>query len=62
MESKKKFPPWLVFVNRAPDDDSWLQLMVVNPINGETSTLSDTLIETDWNEPGPQHLSTASPI
>ncbi|MBU0692207.1 hypothetical protein KKC97_12880 [bacterium] len=60
MKNSNTKPPWLVFVERAPDDDPSLQLMVINPMNGQTSTLSDKLIELDPNEPGYRDLPTAS--
>ena len=50
----------MVFVDRAPEDDPSLQLMVINPMNGQASTLSDKLIEPDSNEPGYRDLPTAS--
>jgi hypothetical protein len=60
MQEIKTNPPWLVFADRAPENDPSLQLMVINPMNGQTSTLSDKLIELDKNEPGYRDLPTAS--
>lgn len=60
MQNANSKPSWLVFVDRAPEDDPWLQLMVINPMNGQTSTLSDKLIEPDSNEPDHRQLPTAS--
>lgn len=47
MQNEPKFPPWLVFVDRAPDDGAFLRLMVVNPVNDAVSTMVNRVIETD---------------
>jgi hypothetical protein len=60
MQNAIESPPWLVYASRAPEEDPWLQLMVVNPMNGQTSTLCDKLIVLDSNEPGYRELPTAS--
>lgn len=53
MKSEPKFPPWLVFVDRAPDDGAFLRLMVVNPVNDAVSTMVNHVIETDPPPPRP---------
>lgn len=35
----------LPFVQRANDNDSWLRLMVTNPLNGVMSTFSNEIVE-----------------
>ena len=35
----------LPFVERASDSDSWLRLMVTNPLNGVMSTFSNEIVE-----------------
>jgi len=47
MQNEPKFPPWLVFVDRAPDDGAFLRLMVVNPVNDAVSTMVNRVVETD---------------
>ncbi len=54
MHTEPNSPPWLTFVNRAPDESSLLRLMVLNPFNGAMSTFVDELIETDPPEYAPR--------
>ncbi|MBU0507657.1 hypothetical protein KKH27_02295 [bacterium] len=58
MTNDPKFPSWLVFADRAPDDGTFLRLMVLNPVNDAVSTMVNCVIETDppLNAPGPDDL------
>jgi hypothetical protein len=47
MMSEPNSPPWLTFVDRAPDESALLRLMVLNPFNGAMSTFVNELIDTD---------------
>jgi len=59
MNTKTKFPDWLVFADSVSKDDPWIQLLVVNPFNGETSTLTDQIIDLD--DGGDLYLQAGSP-
>ncbi|RPH95300.1 hypothetical protein EHM69_04785 [candidate division KSB1 bacterium] len=54
MSTKPKFPSWLIFVDRAPDDTSFLRLMVLNPENDAVSTFVNYVVETDPEGYAPQ--------
>ncbi|MFZ5433598.1 MAG: hypothetical protein ACOZB3_07480 [Calditrichota bacterium] len=58
MNNEPKFPSWLTFVDRAPDDSTFLRLMVLNPVNDAVSTMVNKVIETDppLPEPGASDL------
>ncbi|MFH1010358.1 MAG: hypothetical protein V1784_03885 [bacterium] len=43
LDEKKQLE--LPFVKRASDNDSWLRLMVTNPLNGVMSTFSNEIVE-----------------
>jgi hypothetical protein len=45
MTPDEKKPLELPIVNRASDNDSWLRLMVTNPLNGVMSTFSNEIVE-----------------
>jgi hypothetical protein len=47
MPSEPKWPPWLIFVDRAPDDSALLRLMVLNPENDAVSTFINEVIDAD---------------
>ena len=47
MNDKPKLPPWLIFVDRAPDDTALLRLMVLNPENDAVSTFVNEVIDAD---------------
>jgi hypothetical protein len=47
MKSEPKWPPWLIFVERAPDDNAFLRLMVLNPENDAVSTFVNEVIDAD---------------
>jgi len=47
MKPPPKFPPWLTFVSRAPDDAPLLRLMVLNPLNDDMSPIVNQVIEAD---------------
>jgi len=47
MKSESKWPPWLIFVDRAPDDNALLRLMVLNPENDAVSTFVNEVIDAD---------------
>jgi hypothetical protein len=47
MQSPPKYPSWLTFVNRAPDDAPLLRLMVLNPLNDVMSPIVNRIIEAD---------------
>lgn len=37
--------PQLPFASRASENDSWLRLMITNPMNGVMSTFSNEIVE-----------------
>jgi DNA-binding transcriptional regulator/RsmH inhibitor MraZ len=43
LDAKKRLD--LPSVQRASDNDSWLRLMVTNPLNGVMSTFSNEIVE-----------------
>jgi hypothetical protein len=45
MTPDEKKPLELPVVKRASNNDSWLRLMVTNPLNGVMSTFSDEIVE-----------------
>ena len=47
MKSETKWPPWLIFVDRAPDDNTFLRLMLLNPENDAMSVFVNQVIEAD---------------
>ena len=59
LDEKKR--PELPCAKRADENDSWLRLMVTNPMNGVMSTFSNDIVElgkqdeketgTHWSEP-----------
>ncbi len=44
---QSEHPKWLVFVDKAPDDEPWLRMMVLNPLNGAMSTFINRPIDAD---------------
>jgi hypothetical protein len=61
MNKKPKFPPWLTFVSKAPENDPWFRLMVENPVNGQLSTFSNILIDLDSNEESAEQPAASAP-
>lgn len=47
MQTEPKFPHWLIFVERAPDEGTLLRLLVLNPFNDAPCTFINAVIETD---------------
>ena len=45
MTPDEEKPLELPLVRRASDNDSWLRLMVTNPLNGVMSTFSNEIVE-----------------
>jgi len=50
----------LPFVQRAGDNDSWLRLMVTNPLNGVMSTFSNEIVELGKPEETKSKIKTLS--
>lgn len=46
-DTSRTAPPWLSGADRAADDNLYLRLMIVNPLNGEVCPMLETSIEPD---------------
>jgi len=62
MNNEPKFPAWLSFVERAPDEGQLLRLMVLNPFNDAVSVMLNRVIDADppRHAPGPSDLHTSA--
>lgn len=62
MNTEPNFPPWLTFVDRAPDEGALLRLMILNPVNDAVSVMVNRVIDADPPRyaPGASDLHTSA--
>ncbi len=53
MKNDVEIPAWVTSVSQAAEQDPWLRLMVLNPVNGEVSIFVNRIIDMDAQEPPP---------